>query len=417
MENNIFELQYAMDTFYFLICGALVMWMAAGFAMLEAGLVRAKNTTEILTKNVALFAIASTMYLICGYEFMYDGGFFLSGTAGAVDPAAVLAASAEAGFADMGEYSPASDFFFQVVFVATAVSIVSGAVAERMKLWAFLAFAVVMTGFIYPIEGSWTWNGDAVPFIGELSYSDYAGSGIVHMAGAAAALAGVLVLGARKGKYAADGTVQAIPGANLPLATLGTFILWMGWFGFNGGSTLKLGGIEVANEVANVFLNTNAAASGGLIAALIVARIVFGKADLTMALNGALAGLVAITADPASPSPLMATIIGGIGGIIVVGSIVFLDKIKIDDPVGAISVHGVVGLWGVFAVLLSNDGASFTGQLVGALVIFVWVFVTSYITWTIIKAVIGVRVSEEEEYEGVDISECGMEAYPEFGTK
>ncbi len=417
MENNIFELQYAMDTFYFLICGALVMWMAAGFAMLEAGLVRAKNTTEILTKNVALFAIASTMYLICGYEFMYDGGFFLSGTAGAVDPAAVLAASAEAGFADMAEYSPASDFFFQVVFVATAMSIVSGAVAERMKLWAFLAFAVVMTGFIYPIEGSWTWNGDAVPFIGELSYSDYAGSGIVHMAGAAAALAGVLVLGARKGKYAADGTVQAIPGANLPLATLGTFILWMGWFGFNGGSTLKLGGIEVANEVANVFLNTNAAASGGLIAALIVARLVFGKADLTMALNGALAGLVAITADPASPSPLMATIIGGIGGIIVVGSIVFLDKIKIDDPVGAISVHGVVGLWGVFAVLLSNDGASFTGQLVGALVIFVWVFVTSYITWTIIKAIMGVRVSEEEEYEGVDISECGMEAYPEFGTK
>ena len=417
MENNIFELQYAMDTFYFLICGALVMWMAAGFAMLEAGLVRAKNTTEILTKNVALFAIASTMYLICGYEFMYDGGFFLSGTAGAVDPAAVLAASAEAGFADMAEYSPASDFFFQVVFVATAMSIVSGAVAERMKLWAFLAFAVVMTGFIYPIEGSWTWNGDAVPFIGELNYSDYAGSGIVHMAGAAAALAGVLVLGARKGKYAADGTVQAIPGANLPLATLGTFILWMGWFGFNGGSTLKLGGIEVANEVANVFLNTNAAASGGLIAALIVARLVFGKADLTMALNGALAGLVAITADPASPSPLMATIIGGIGGIIVVGSIVFLDKIKIDDPVGAISVHGVVGLWGVFAVLLSNDGASFMGQLQGVAVIFVWVFVTSYITWTIIKAIMGVRVTEEEEYEGVDISECGMEAYPEFGTK
>jgi Amt family ammonium transporter len=417
VENNIFELQYAMDTFYFLICGALVMWMAAGFAMLEAGLVRAKNTTEILTKNVALFAIASTMYLICGYEFMYDGGFFLSGTAGAVDSAAVLAASAEAGFAEMGEYSGASDFFFQVVFVATAMSIVSGAVAERMKLWAFLAFAVVMTGFIYPVEGSWTWNGDAVPFIGELSYSDYAGSGIVHMAGAAAALAGVLVLGARKGKYAADGSVQAIPGANLPLATLGTFILWMGWFGFNGGSTLKLGGIEVANEVANVFLNTNAAASGGLIAALIVARLVFGKADLTMALNGALAGLVAITADPASPSPLMATIIGGIGGVIVVGSIIFLDKIRIDDPVGAISVHGVVGLWGVFAVLISNSDATFMGQLVGALVIFVWVFVTSLITWTIIKAIMGVRVSEEEEYEGVDISECGMEAYPEFGTK
>ena len=414
MENNIFELQYAMDTFYFLVCGALVMWMAAGFAMLEAGLVRSKNTTEILTKNVALFAIASTMYLICGYEFMYGGGFFLSGTAGPTDAAAVLAASAEAGFADMGEYSGASDFFFQVVFVATAMSIVSGAVAERMKLWAFLAFAVIMTGFIYPIEGSWTWNGDAVPFIGELSYSDYAGSGIVHMAGAAAALAGVLVLGARKGKYAADGSVQAIPGANLPLATLGTFILWMGWFGFNGGSTLKLGGIDVANEVANVFLNTNAAASGGLIAALIVARILFGKADLTMALNGALAGLVAITAEPADPTPLMATIIGAIGGIIVVFSIVTLDKIKIDDPVGAISVHGVVGIWGIFAVLLSDADATFMGQLVGMLVIFVWVFVTSLIAWFAIKAIFGVRVSEEEEYEGVDISECGMEAYPEF---
>jgi Amt family ammonium transporter len=417
VENNIFELQYAMDTFYFLICGALVMWMAAGFAMLEAGLVRAKNTTEILTKNVALFAIASTMYLICGYELMYDGGLFLSGTAGPVDSVAVLAASAEAGFADMGEYSGASDFFFQVVFVATAMSIVSGAVAERMKLWAFLAFAVVMTGFIYPIEGSWTWNGDAVPFIGELSYSDYAGSGIVHMAGAAAALAGVLLVGARKGKYAADGSVQAIPGANLPLATLGMFILWMGWFGFNGGSTLKLGGIDVANEVANVFLNTNAAASGGLIAALIVARLAFGKADLTMALNGALAGLVAITAEPADPTPLLATIIGAIGGVIVVASIVFFDKIKIDDPVGAISVHGTVGIWGIFAVLLSDADATFMGQLTGALVIFVWVFFASLIAWKIIDVIIGLRVSEEEEYEGVDISECGIEAYPEFGTK
>ncbi|OUW32015.1 MAG: ammonium transporter [Actinobacteria bacterium TMED172] len=414
MENNIFELQYAMDTFYFLICGALVMWMAAGFSMLEAGLVRAKNTTEILTKNVALFAIASTMYLICGYELMYGGGMFLSGTAGPVDSAAILAASAEAGFADMGEYSGASDFFFQVVFVATAMSIVSGAVAERMKLWAFLAFAVVMTGFIYPIEGSWTWNGTPVPFIGELSYSDYAGSGIVHMAGAAAALAGVLLVGARKGKYAADGSVQAIPGANLPLATLGMFILWMGWFGFNGGSTLKLGGIDVANEVANVFLNTNAAASGGLLAALVLAKIVFGKADLTMALNGALAGLVAITAEPADPTPLLATIIGAIGGVIVVASIVFLDKIKVDDPVGAISVHGTVGIWGIFAVLLSDADATFMGQLIGLLVILVWVFVTSLIAWKIIDVIIGLRVSEEAEMEGVDISECGIEAYPEF---
>ncbi|KZX85444.1 ammonium transporter [Oleiphilus sp. HI0009] len=419
LSNNIFELQYAMDTFYFLVCGALVMWMAAGFAMLEAGLVRAKNTTEILTKNVALFAIACTMYLVCGYEIMYGGGYFLSATdsVASMDEAAiagVLASATEAGFGDMGEYSGASDFFFQVVFVATAMSIVSGAVAERMKLWAFLVFAVIMTGFIYPMEGSWTWNGDAVFGLYELSYSDYAGSGIVHMAGAAAALAGVILLGARKGKYGPNGEVNAIPGANLPLATLGTFILWMGWFGFNGGSTLKLGGIAVANEVASVFLNTNAAAAGGLIAALIVARILFGKADLTMALNGALAGLVAITAEPADPSPLLATVIGAIGGVIVVFSIVTLDKLKLDDPVGAISVHGVVGLWGIFAVLLSDADATFMGQLVGAVTIFAWVFVTSLIAWGVIKAVIGLRVSEEEEYEGVDLSECGMEAYPEF---
>ena len=417
--NHIFELQYALDTFYFLICGALVMWMAAGFAMLEAGLVRAKNTTEILTKNVALFAIACTMYLVCGYDIMYGGGLFLSGitTVSGMDDAAVagvLAASTEAGFGDMGEYAGASDFFFQVVFVATAMSIVSGAVAERMKLWAFLIFTVVMTGFIYPMEGSWTWNGASVFGLYELNYSDYAGSGIVHMAGAAAALAGVILLGARKGKYGANGQIKAFPGANLPLATLGMFILWMGWFGFNGGSTLKLGGIGVANEVANVFLNTNAAASGGLIAALLVARIMFGKADLTMALNGALAGLVAITAEPADPTPLLATIIGAVGGVIVVFSIVFLDKIRIDDPVGAISVHGVVGIWGIFAVLLSDADATFIGQLIGTLTIFVWVFVTSLIVWGIIKAVFGLRVSEEVEYEGVDVAECGMEAYPEF---
>tara|TARA_Y100000385_G_scaffold284721_1_gene343280 strand:- start:18 stop:1301 length:1284 start_codon:yes stop_codon:yes gene_type:complete len=422
VENQIFELQYAMDTFYFLVCGALVMWMAAGFAMLEAGLVRAKNTTEILTKNVSLFAIASTMYLICGYQFMYDGGFFLSGitTVSEMDDAAiaqVLLDSAEEGFDGGSIYSGASDFFFQVVFVATAMSIVSGAVAERMKLWAFLAFAVVMTAVIYPIEGGWTWGGKDVPFIGALSYSDYAGSGIVHLAGATAALAGVFLLGPRKGKYAKDGTVQAIPGANMPLATLGTFILWMGWFGFNGGSTLKLGGIGVANEVANVFLNTNAAAAGGLIGALIVARILFGKADLTMALNGALAGLVAITAEPADPSPLLSTIIGFIGGVIVVFSIVGLDKLKIDDPVGAISVHGSVGLFGIFAVLLSDSDATFSGQLIGALVIFAWVFITSLATWMVVKTVIGIRVSEKEESEGVDIAECGLEAYPEFAPR
>lgn len=419
MENTIFELQYAMDTFYFLVCGALVMWMAAGFAMLESGLVRAKNTTEILTKNIALFAIACTMYLICGYQVMYDGGWFLSGLA--LDGAAsadALATSVYAEFRgeDANAYSNASDFFFQVVFVATAMSIVSGAVAERMKLWAFLLFAVVMTGFIYPMEGSWTWGGKEVFGLYSLNYTDYAGSGIVHMAGAAAALAGVLVLGPRKGKYGPNGAINAIPGANLPMATLGTFILWLGWFGFNGGSTLALDSIASANEVAMVFVNTNAAASGGLIGALALSRILFGKTDLTMALNGALAGLVAITAEPADPTPLVATLIGGVGGLLVVVSILTLDKLKIDDPVGAISVHGAVGLWGVFAVLISDAEATFVGQLVGALTIFVWVFVASLVVWLIIKAIIGVRVTEEEEFEGVDISQCGMEAYPEFTT-
>ena len=422
MENQIFALQYALDTFYFLICGALVMWMAAGFAMLESGLVRSKNTTEILTKNVALFAVACTMYLVCGYQIMYGGGYFLSGvtTVLGMDDAAVaavLADSAENGFDGDSVYSGASDFFFQVVFVATAMSIVSGAVAERMKLWAFLAFAVVMTGVIYPFEGSWTWGGNPVFGLYSLSYSDYAGSGIVHLAGATAALAGVLLLGPRKGKYGADGSPRAIPGANLPLATLGTFILWMGWFGFNGGSTLKLGGIGVANEVANVFLNTNAAAAGGLLAALVMARLWFGKADLTMALNGALAGLVAITAEPADPTPLLATIIGAMGGVIVVASIVTLDKLRIDDPVGAISVHGTVGLFGIFAVLLSDPTATFLGQLIGALTIMGWVFGASFLVWLGLKAAMGIRVSDEEEDEGVDFAECGMEAYPEFVTQ
>jgi|TARA_R110000796_G_scaffold244963_2_gene368657 ammonium transporter, Amt family len=416
VENQIFELQYAIDTFYFLVCGALVMWMAAGFAMLEAGLVRAKNTTEILTKNVALFAIACLMYLVCGYSIMYGGGIFLNGIE-AFDLAGVLADSAEAGFDGGSVYSGASDFFFQVVFVATAMSIVSGAVAERMKLWAFLAFAVVMTGFIYPMEGAWTWGGVDVfgmYNLGDLGFSDFAGSGIVHMAGAAAALAGVLLLGARKGKYGPNGEIHAIPGANLPLATLGTFILWMGWFGFNGGSVLKLGDAASAHSVAMVFLNTNTAAAGGAVAALIVGRFLFGKADLTMLLNGALAGLVTITAEPSTPTALTATLFGAIGGVLVVFSIVTLDKLKIDDPVGAISVHGVVGFLGLMLVPITNDGSSFSGQLIGALTIFVWVFVASLIVWAILKAIFGIRVSEEDEYEGMDIVDCGMEAYPEF---
>jgi Amt family ammonium transporter len=419
MEDQIFQLQYAMDTFYFLVCGALVMWMAAGFSMLEAGLVRAKNTTEILTKNVMLFAIASTAYLVVGYDIMYGGGLFLTGIDGGETLVAdALAASAEAGFEGGAVYSGASDFFFQVVFVATAMSIVSGAVAERMKLSAFAFFAIVMTAFIYPMEGAWTWGGESVFGLYSLGddfgFLDFAGSGIVHMAGAAAALAGVILLGARKGKYGANGEVKPIPGANLPLATLGTFILWMGWFGFNGGSVLKLGDMASANAVAMVFLNTNAAAAGGVIAALIMAKVLFGKADLTMILNGALAGLVAITAGPDTPTPLIATIIGGVGGVLVVISIVMMDKFKLDDPVGAISVHGVVGLWGLLAVPLTNSDASFTGQLVGAATIFVWVFATSFIVWAVLKMIMGIRVTEEEEYAGVDLSECGMEAYPEF---
>jgi len=419
MENQIYHLQYAMDTFYFLVCGALVMWMAAGFSMLEAGLVRSKNTTEILTKNVLLYATACIMYMAVGYDLMYDGGLFLAGIAGGESLVAdALAASVENGFEGDSVYSVPSDFFFQVVFVATAMSIVSGAVAERMKLWAFVLFAVVMTGVIYPMEGAWTWGGKSVFGLYSLGddfgFSDFAGSGIVHLAGAAAALAGVLLLGSRKGKYGKEGQIYAIPGANLPLATLGTFILWMGWFGFNGGSVLKLGDISSANSVAMVFLNTNAAAAGGVIAAMLIARFMFGKADLTMALNGALAGLVAITAEPSTPSALTATLIGAVGGVIVVYSILVLDKLKIDDPVGAISVHGTVGLWGLLAVPLTNDGTTFIGQLVGALTIFVWVFAASLVAWLAIKGIMGIRVSAEEEYDGVDLTECGLEAYPEF---
>mgnify|MGYP002621192672 CR=1 FL=1 len=407
------ELSYALDTFYFLMSGVLVMWMAAGFTMLESGLVRAKNTAEILTKNVGLYSIACLMYMICGYGIMYgDGNGIIPGISmlGTADNSV---AEVVAGGEDAPYYSNLSDFFFQVVFVATAMSIVSGAVAERMKLWSFFAFAVVMTAVIYPVQGYWTWGGG---FLGEtFGYSDYAGSGIVHMAGAAAALAGVILLGARKGKYGAKGEVYAIPGANLPLATLGTFILWMGWFGFNGGSELKVSDVESANNVALVFTNTNLAAAAGLVAALVLARLWFGKADLTMALNGALGGLVSITADPLSPTPLLAIFVGAVGGLLVVSSIVFLDrKLRLDDPVGAISVHGTAGIWGVLAVLLSNEEATIFGQLAGLVVIFAWVFFASLLVWFILKKVVGIRVTEQQEYEGVDLHECGLEAYPEF---
>ncbi|MGM0516576.1 MAG: ammonium transporter [Pseudomonadota bacterium] len=414
METQVIELSYALDTFYFLIAGAFVMWMAAGFTMLESGLVRSKSTVEILTKNIALFSIASIMYMVVGYNIMYGDGvssiipglsFFL----GADNTAAEVAGSGGDIY-----YSNMADFFFQVVFVATAMSIVSGVVAERMKLWAFLAFTVVLTGLIYPIQGYWSWGGG---ILSDLGYSDYAGSGIVHYTGAVAALAGVLLLGPRKGKFGPNGQVNALPGANLPLATLGTFILWLGWFGFNGGSELKVSDVGSANAVAQVFTNTNLAAAGGVVAAMITSRLTFGKVDLTMVLNGALAGLVAITADPASPSALLATVIGAIGGVIVVFSILGFEKIRIDDPVGALSVHGVAGIWGVLAVLLSNDEATLGGQLAGLALIGGFVFVASLIIWLILKAVMGLRISDEDEQEGVDSVECGMEAYPEFTSK
>lgn len=417
MEQQVLELSYALDTFYFLMAGALVMWMAAGFTMLEAGLVRSKNTTEILAKNMGLFAIACTMYMLVGYNIMYSGDAinsvipgisFLVGGDNTV--AAVVAGGDDAPY-----YSNMSDFFFQVVFVATAMSIISGAVAERMKLMAFFAFAIVFTSIIYPMQGFWTWGGG---FLSELGFSDFAGSGIVHMAGASAALAAVILLGARKGKYSKDGKSRAILGSNMPLATLGVFILWLGWFGFNAGSQLKISSVEDANAVAMIFVNTLMAASAGVIGALITAKLKFGKADLTMMLNGALAGLVAITAEPLAPTAFEAVLIGLAGGVIVVFSILILDsKFKIDDPVGAISVHGVVGIFGLIAVTFTNPDATLLAQLTGIVVIFTWVFSVSFLLWFILKKVMGIRLSAEEEMDGADKSECGMEAYPEFTNR
>ena len=410
MEGQVIELAYALDTFYFLVMGAFVMWMAAGFSMLEAGMVSSKSVVEILTKNIALYSIASIMYMVVGYNLMYpaDGNgvvpalsFFLGGDNEAAD---VIASGGDV------YYSALSDFFFQVVFVATAMSIVSGAVAERMKLSSFLLFAVVMTSLIYPIQGYWKWGGG---FLDAAGFSDFAGSGVVHLCGAAAALAGVLLLGARKGKYE-DGKVNAIPGSNMPLATLGTFILWLGWFGFNGGSELMVSNVGEANAVSLVFVNTNAAAAGGVLGALIFSKVLFGKFDLSMSLNGAIGGLVSITAEPLAPTPELAAIIGAIGGVLVVLSIIFLDKSKIDDPVGAISAHGTCGIWGLIAVTLSNGDATLGAQLYGTIVIFAWTFIMSLVFWGILKMVMGIRISEEAEEMGVDVAECGMEAYPEF---
>ena len=404
------ELEFSLNTFYLLMSGALVMWMAAGFTMLEAGLVRSKNAAEIVTKNLGLFSIACVMYLICGFFIMYPGesaasawipGFSLSYLGLGIDDQDM----------SYGSYSEGSDFFFQVVFVATAMSIVSGAVAERMKLLPFFAFAIVLTGFIYPVQGYWKWGGGGLDALG---YSDFAGSGVVHLCGAAAALAAVTILGARKGKYGENGTVYAIPGSNIPIAALGALVLWLGWFGFNGGSQLAINTAADAIAVGQIFLNTNMAAAGGVLGALFASKLFSGKADVTMAINGAIAGLVSITAAPDTPTGGLATFIGLIGGVIVYFSVIFLDtKLKIDDPVGAISAHGAVGIWGIMATPLSGAGA-FGTQFLGAFIIFAWVFVTSFIVLKVLDSLVGIRASEEDEEIGLDKAEIGVEAYPDF---
>jgi len=404
------ELEFALNTFYLLMSGALVMWMAAGFTMLEAGLVRSKNAAEIVTKNFGLFSIACVMYLVCGFFIMYPGDSAVSAW---VPGFSLGYLGLGMGDQDMsyGSYSEASDFFFQVVFVATAMSIVSGAVAERMKLLPFFAFAVILTGFIYPVQGYWKWGGGGLDALG---YTDFAGSGVVHLCGAAAALAAVSILGARKGKYGADGSVYAIPGSNIPVAALGALILWLGWFGFNGGSQLAINTAADAIAVGQVFLNTNMAAAGGVLGALFASKILNGKADVTMAINGAIAGLVAITAAPDTPTGGLATLIGAIGGVIVYFSIVILDtKLKIDDPVGAISAHGTVGIWGIMATPLSGAGA-FGTQFIGVIVIFAWVFVTSFIVLKILDSTVGIRATDADEELGLDKAEIGVEAYPDF---
>ena len=415
------EIKFALDTFYAVMAGALVMWMAAGFTMLEAGLVQKKDVSEIVTKNLGLYSIACIMYLVCGFVLMYPSGSalswlgveFLDGYLPAIGSSVTLSTglpNEDIGIPYGMEYSQQADFFFQVVFVATAMSIVSGAVAGRMKLLPFYLFAVILTGFIYPIQGYWNWGEG---FLNQMGYSDYAGSGTVHLCGAAAALAVVMVLGPRKGKYGYDGSVNPMPGSNIPLAALGAWILWLGWFGFNGGSELAVASEGSAIAVSQVFLNTNMAAAGGVVAALLMSLIATGKMDVTMAINGAIAGLVAITADPLSPSGGVAVFVGAIGGIIVYFSILTLEKSGIDDPVGAISAHGVVGIFGVIAVSFTG-GASFVTQLIGVIAIAGFTFVVSYAATLAIDSFMPIRASDEDQDLGLDVSEIGVEAYPEF---
>jgi ammonium transporter, Amt family len=415
------ETAFVFNTFSFLIHGALVMWMAAGFAMLESGLVRTKNTGTICLKNIALYAMACLMYYLIGYNIMYTdvSGYFGSFTLfynSSEAEAALLAATDKT--AELVQpvvengYAVMSDWFFQVVFVATAASVVSGTIAERMKLWPFMVFTIVLTAFLYPITGSWAWGGG---WLSDMGFKDFAGSTLVHSVGGWCALTGAVLLGPRKGKYNADGSVNPIPGSNLPLATLGTFILWFGWFGFNGGSQLALGSAADAVAIANVYANTNIAACAGIVAAMLASQILFKKVDLSMSLNGALAGLVAITAGPDVPTPLYAIIIGGVGGILAVLAVPFFDKLKIDDVVGALSVHLVGGIWGTLCVGIF-DGGDIVAQIVGILAIGAFMVIGSGIVWTVLKLTVGIRVTAEEEFQGQDKAELGMEAYPEFGT-
>ncbi|XDZ66820.1 ammonium transporter [Alphaproteobacteria bacterium LSUCC0684] len=403
------ETAFIFNSLSFLVHGFIVMLMAAGFCMLEVGLVRSKNATVQSTKNIGLYSIAGLMYWLCGYNLMYMD---VSGYIGTVLPWSPADASiTDAGYTGDGtDYAASSDWFFQMVFVAAAASIVSGAVAERVKLTTFLIFSAVLTGIIYPIQGSWTWGGG---WLSEMGFSDFAGSTIVHSVGGWAALTGAIIIGARKGKYTADGGIRPMPGSNLPLATLGTFILWFGWFGFNGGSQLAMGSAADVAAIANIFVNTNIAAAAGVVVAILATQILYGKIDLTMALNGALGGLVAITAEPLAPTPMLSAFIGGVGALLVVITVPLLDKFKIDDVVGAIPVHLVAGIWGTLAVCISG-GASFGVQLTGIIAIGVFVTVTSAIIWYVLKAIMGLRPSEEDEVSGLDLSECGLESYPDF---
>ncbi len=403
------ETAYILNTFSFLVHGFLVMWMAAGFAMLEAGLVRSKSVATILLKNVTLFSIAGITYYLVGYNLMYDGvdgGFVGSFTLWGGDDSAALAGDFAAG------YASASDWFFQMVFVATAASIVSGALAERIKLWPFLAFIVVLTAVIYPVQGAWQWGGG---WLSELGFADFAGSTIVHSAGGWAALTGAIILGARRGKYGADGRMHPMPGSSLPLATLGTFILWLGWLGFNGGSQLALGSAADATAIAVIYVNTTMAAAGGVMVAVLLTQALYRKVDLTMALNGALAGLVSITAGPDTPAVGEAILIGAVGGVLVVAFVPLLDRLRIDDVVGAIPVHLIAGIWGTMAVPLTNAGASFATQAIGVVAIGAFVAAASTLVWLTLKGVMGLRLSEAEEAMGLDQAELGMLAYPEFG--